>query len=216
MTDWVGVLQQIQDALIPKLQLDPWERAIYHYLLRHSRLLAKPEAVLSLDAIAAGTGFSTTKVRDSIRSMNSKGCLAIDARSRQGHAIRVLLPSEIEGLIQETTPAPTEIEGLDFYTGRKYLASLLAREEGRCFYCMCDVGESHCVLDHVISQVRGGDNSFKNIVVACHECNSAKQGAEPDDFLRSLYRANVLSRTELESRLGVLKLLQEGSLRPKV
>ena len=133
MADWVTVFRQIHDILIPKLELDPWERAVYQYLLRHSRLIGKQDAAISIDGVAAGTGFSASKVRDSIRSMHSKGCLAVDERSRRGHVIRIYLPAEIDGLIQEAPEVVADIDTIDFYTNRKYLTPLLKPEEGRCF-----------------------------------------------------------------------------------
>jgi hypothetical protein len=50
--------------------------------------------------------------------------------------------------------------------------------------------------------------------VACHECNSSKQGAWAEDFLRSLYREGTLSKSDLKNRLQMLGRLQEGTLLP--
>ena len=168
--------------------------------------------------MAQGTGFSSDKVRKSIRSMDVKGCIKIEDRSRKGHVIRVFLPDEIDGLVpvEPADIAPTDIESLDFFAGRKYLKALLRREGGRCFYCLRTVTEDGCALDHVVPQVSGGDNSFRNIVVACHECNTCKQDTAPADFLRTLYRDGLLSKEDLRARSEALAELQAGDRKPSL
>jgi hypothetical protein len=69
-------------------------------------------------------------------------------------------------------------------------------------------------LDHVVSQLNGGDNSYKNIVASCHKCNNRKQGFDAEDFLRGLYRKGMLSESEFEGRLSALKALWQGDLKP--
>jgi hypothetical protein len=114
---------------------------------------------------------------------------------------------------------PTEvvdIETVDFFTNRLYLAALLARENGACFYCLRHVRHDNCELDHVVARVDRTNNSYRNIVVSCHECNTTKQAQEAADFIRFIYRRGVLSQTDLEGRLSSLELLQAGKLVPEV
>ena len=66
----------------------------------------------------------------------------------------------------------------------------------------------------MVSQANGRDNSYRNIVCACHECNTTKQAQQAADFVRGLYRKGVLSQTELENRLAALEQLQAGKLVP--
>ena len=61
---------------------------------------------------------SDFKVRDAVRSMDSKGCIKIEDRSTKGHLIRVFLPSELPILqtVSDGNPA-LDVETLDFFTG---------------------------------------------------------------------------------------------------
>ena len=125
----------------------------------------------------------------------------------------MLLPSEIAGVIpQAIDKAQLDIEAIDFFSDRLYLKPLLAREGGRCFYCLRSIIAESCELDHVVSQMNGRDNSHRNIVCACHECNTTKQAQSASDFLRALYRKGLLNQAEMESRVEQLAQLQSGVL----
>ena len=106
------------------------------------------------------------------------------------------------------------MEFLDFFSNRRFVAALLAREDSRCFYCLKGIRTESCELDHVISQANGRDNSYRNIACSCHECNTTKQSQAAADFVRSLYRKGVLSQPELEHRLAALEQLRAGKLVP--
>ncbi len=41
------------------------------------------------------------------------------------------------------------------------------------------------------------NQSYRNIVVSCHQCNTTKQAREAVDFIRYLYRCGFLSQVEL-------------------
>jgi len=208
----LSLLADIEDRLFPVLQLDPWERCLYYHLLRQSEGGTRP-AQIALAPAARAAAMSEDKIRRTIRDMAAKGCLRIEDRGRSGHVVRVLLPDEIERVREAVVvPERVDIDAIDFYSDRRYLASLLAREEQACFYCRRALTEQTAVLDHVVAEVDGGGNTHRNIVAACHECNSAKQAERAEDFLRRLYRRGVLSQSELESRLLHLAQLQEGSL----
>lgn len=71
-------------------------------------------------------------------------------------------------------------------------------------------------MDHAVPQLNGGDNSYRNIVAACHRCNTHKQGKSAEDYLRHLYRKSLLSESELEDRLSALEALRSGELRPEL
>ncbi|MFZ5863366.1 MAG: HNH endonuclease [Nitrospirota bacterium] len=209
------LLRQIEDSLFPALKLDVWERVAYWHLFVRTRAVGQDSVVLGVDPLATSTGISTTKLRETIRSMADKGCIAIDDRSRSGHSLRVLLPHEIPGLVVDPSEsAKIDIETLDFFSGRQFLGSLMQRERNRCFYCLAAVSAETAVLDHCVAQVNGGDNSYRNIVVSCHTCNARKQAMSPDDFLRLLYRNGVLSVSDLKDRLDGLSQLQAGRMVP--
>lgn len=68
------------------------------------------------------------------------------------------------------------------------LTKLYSRDGGTCYICGCScdfndyemidgafvVGPSYPTVEHVIPLCRGGDDSWENVKLACHKCNSAK------------------------------------------
>jgi biotin operon repressor len=214
--DYLAEIRDVEDLLIPQLSLSIHERALYCYLFRHTRLADCDSAVFPLPVLARHTGMSESSVRKAIRSLRSKKCIVIDERSRQGHSVRVLLPSEL-GLSPVTvTPPMLDIESIDFFTGRNHVESLIAREDGKCFYCFRSVTTDNCVLDHVSPQLNGEDHSYRNVVATCHDCNSRKSGTEATDYLRLLYRDGLLSQTEFSQQTTRLVALRNGELVPEI
>jgi 5-methylcytosine-specific restriction endonuclease McrA len=171
--------------------------------------------LVGLAPVALALGVHESSVREDIRSLDEKGCIRIESRSRQGHLVRVLLPEEIEGVIpSNVTPPAIDLEQLDFFNGRRFVNALLDREGHRCFYCLKAIRADSCELDHVVSRINGADHSYRNIVTSCHDCNTMKQATGPADYLRLLYRKGRLSTAELEERLAALEQLQSGKLMP--
>jgi hypothetical protein len=207
----VQCLADIEDRLFPILDLDVWERCLYYHLLRHTRVLGVGAVSVGLVTIARANGMSEVKAREALRSMDKKGCIQIEDRNRKGHVVRVLLPAEIERLQRETAvPAAVDIEKIDFFADRRYVPAILGRDGNECFYCGRAVTRETVVLDHVIAEAIGGSGSHRNIVSACHECNSIKQAAPADEYLRQLYRKGVLSQADLATRLERVAALQDG------
>ena len=215
--DVARVLRDIEDHLMPRLKLDPIERILYYHLFRRTHLNCTDSGQFALLQLGKALGISETAVRERIRTLHEKGCLRIEERSKNGHLVKLLLPDEIPGLIPAVVEAtPIDIGTVDFFTGRKHAAALVARENGRCFYCLRSINRDACVLDHVIPRLAATDNSFRNVVAACYECNALKQGEEAPEFLRSRYRSGVLSQVELQERLAMLERLQLGQLVPEM
>lgn len=177
-------------------------------------MVDKPSALFSIQGMAQDTGMSVYKVRECIRTLHDKKSIVIDERNRRGHAVTVLLPSELGLKPRESQPLPVDIESIDFYTGRAYVAALVAREQARCFYCIRAITVDSCVLDHACPLADVRDNSYRNIVAACHECNSRKAGTNAVDFMRVLYRDGIFSQTELAEQIGRLESLQRGESVP--
>ncbi len=213
--DAAFIIKQCEDHLFPALKLTVRERVLYYHLLRHTHFEGKPAALVAILPLANAMGVAESSAREDIRTLNERGCIKIEDRSRNGHLVRVLLPEEIEGVVPKNAPlVELELDGLDFYSGRRFLTALLARESNRCFYCLKSVRPESCELDHVMSRANGTDHSYRNVVCSCHECNTTKQAQAATDFLRTLYRKGILSQAELGDRLSALEQLQAGQLVP--
>jgi len=214
--DYPREISDIEDLLFPQFLLSVWERTLYYHLLRHTRVIGQEYTLFGLDSLAKRTGMSVHKVRKSIRSLHQKRCIVIDERSRQGHSVRVLLPSEIAlAPLGESEPI-IDIKSIDFFTGRNYVEALATREQGKCFYCLRAITVESCVLDHVKPQLDGDDNSFRNVVAVCHECNSRKGGNGADSFLRILYREGLFTQVEFSEQAARIVALQKGQLIPDI
>ena len=211
-------LEEIEDYLIPFLSLDTYEKALYYHLFRHTRLIGKEETVFVISSALKTVGLTDFSARDRIRKLNEKGCIKIEETTRVGIRVSVLLPIEIKGCVvaPETKETIVDIEQIDFYNDPKYRPSILERENGECFYCFRKITKDNYVLDHMISQVNSGKNSYRNIVASCHECNSAKIGKNGDDFVRLIYRKGTISANELENRLIAIEKIKNGEIRPNI
>lgn len=213
--EWQNVYTLIEEKMFPHYDLDVWHRSMYYYLLSQTRLKGLERATIPLSKISESLKCSDWQARKIIRSLREKGCVEIE-QTRYGHEVRPLLPDEMTLPEKQEKEISVDIEGLDFFKGRVYIKSLLARERHKCFYCMCDVNEETSELDHVLSQLNGGKNGYKNIVVACHRCNKAKLGNSAEDHIRNLYRKNMLSEAEFEERLHSLEALRSGERIPQI
>jgi len=65
-----------------------------------------------------------------------------------------------------------------------------------------------------VPRTQSGDNSYRNLVSCCLECNAQKGQCRADDFLRSLFRDRKLTEIELAGRLRALDALASGKLPP--
>ena len=111
-------------------------------------------------------------VYEKLRSLQTKKCLRNLGTESGGTRLQAYLPDEIEGVIS-VTPAVSEIsiDQMDFFDVPENRLLILAREEGRCFYCRCAVGAENYVIEHVVSRPLG-TNGFRNVVAACRSCNN--------------------------------------------
>jgi 5-methylcytosine-specific restriction endonuclease McrA/predicted DNA-binding transcriptional regulator len=216
------VWKQLENVLVPRLGLNLAERVVYAYLLRHSRLAGKLQLRFGIGWLARGIRLSDATARHAVRSLAAKGALRLVDRTQAGHLAEILLPDEIHAAPPEGTvpsclarrPGSANLEEMDFLQVSSRREAIHARERGLCFYCLRRFVTRGRVLDHVVPHVRGGGNSYRNLVSCCVECNSQKGESAAEDFLRSLYRLRRLTSAELEARLRALEALVAGELRP--
>ncbi len=70
---------------------------------------------------------------------------------------------------------------------------VLKRDGHRCGYC----GDRAATVDHIVPISRGGRNTWKNTVAACHGCNSRKANRTPTEAGMPL-RTKAYAPTRIE------------------
>ena len=215
------IIEDFQDYLAPPL--DTYEQFIYLYILRHSLLQGQDEIVIGFKSarrrMAFGVGEKGKPMAEhtsyeKLRSLANKGCLKILDKERDGTRIHLLLPSEMAGLIREKEAiAELSLDEMDFFEVPENRLRILQREDHACFYCLRKLTKSNYVIEHVTSRPEG-NNSYRNVVAGCRECNDRKGNTSAEDFLRDLYRRGHINTKELEHRLSRLELLRNGELKP--
>lgn len=212
-------IKEIEDYLIPRLKLDTAEQALYYYLFRHTRLIGNQEYTIKTAFLENALLCSKNLIRSRLRSLKGKGCIEIIDAGWGGTKVKLLLPNEIPECVSKKTVTVKEsidIEKIDFYSDTIYRDVIFKREGGCCFYCLKRFTKENYGLDHVQSRNDMGSNNYRNVVAACHSCNSAKNVMPAEDFVRSLYRKGILNDKELEQRLMAIERLKKGELKPDV
>ncbi len=215
------IWKQFEDHLVPRLRLSFTDRAIYSYLLRHSRLEGKFRLRFSIAWLARGARLCTNSARWSLRRLIAHGALRLVERSKAGHVVDVRLPDEIRAVRpgrigrRGARPLPRGIDfEVDFLKNGALRHRIHVRERGRCFYCLRRLTPLIRCLDHVVPRVSFGGNSYRNLASCCLQCNSQKRDRSAGDFLRWLYRERRLTAAELAERLRALDALASGKLPP--
>ena len=221
--DATKFLEDFHDYLAPRL--DTYEQAIYLFLIRHSRLKGVRQTVIGFKSartrMAVGIGKSGSPFSERIcyersRSLQDKGCIRIIGTEHTGTRYEIYLPHEIPGVVKSPESSYSlSLEDLDFFAVPENRERILRRESAKCFYCLRSLTGDNFVIEHVISRP-AGDNTYRNVVAACRQCNNRKGPANADDYLRTLYRDGLLSREDFEDRLTHLEQLQDGTLKPPV
>lgn len=214
---WARIWTDIEDYLVPYVHLDPHERALYHNLLRHSRVQNKRTICVSRKGLAQSACLSVTCVLSRLRSLARKGCVRVVKRDYHGHVLEVMTPNEIAGCVPNAAKTPErDLEAADCFRNRELRQAILRREEGRCFYCQRRLSPRIMTLDHVVPLAQGGDHSYRNVVACCTDCNAMKWQHKAEDFLRLLLHKGRLGQRLLERRCAALKALQKGLCRPNL
>jgi len=210
-------LAEISDRLIPQLRLDTYEHALYWDLFRHTHLLGAVETTISYAAIEKAIGVTKTATTRRLRSLAEKGCIRVVDTGWGGTKVSVSLPEEMLGPVTAPHDAqPVDIEAIDFFGQAQYREAILRREGNSCFFCLKKLSPENYALDHLVPQSDGGNDSYRNVVAACHSCNSSKNATSAEDFLRRLLRSGRLSDLEFEQRLLALDAIKQGELKPDV
>ena len=217
--DGVEVWKELEDDLAPRLKLNPIDYRVYSHLLRQTRLEGKRRLRFSVPWLARKIRLSRGPVRAAMLRLADHGALRLIERSNLGHLVEVRLPCEVRAARRKTGTLTkprgnVNLEQIDFLRSRPLRQAIHAREGGLCFYCRRRTPpRSHC-LDHVVPRAEFGQNSYRNLVSCCLDCNSQKREHPAPDFLRELYRDGRLSKEDLSAALEALRALAAGNLRP--
>ena len=191
------------------------EARLYYYLLRHSRFMGRHDVLISVAQVAKVLNSSKSTVKPRLRTLQDKKVIDVTGTGWTGTRIKVFLPREILDVVpEETAPEILDIEAIDFYKDTKYRSAILEREHSLCFYCRRALTDEDSGLDHAEPQSAKGTNSYRNVVAACHSCNSSKGDDSAEEFLRKLYTRRFLDAASLEDRLSNVTKLKKGLLRP--
>ena len=117
------------------------------------------------------------------------------------------------GLVPKEDESTVSKERDDFYSDAENRVRILEREQRACFYCLRKLTSENFVIDHIVSRPNG-DDSYSNVVASCRSCNSRKSNREATDYLRTLFRDNLLNPTEFEARIALLEQIKSGQLVP--
>src|SRR5579859_2392247 len=99
---------QFEDILVPRLGLTVWDRAVYHYLLRHSLLIGTRRLHFAVMSVAQNLRLSNDSVRHAVRLLDELGALRLLERSKTGHVVEMRLP-EHRGALREADGSPAEL-----------------------------------------------------------------------------------------------------------
>lgn len=209
------IWKQVEENVVPKTRIGLNERVVYFYLLRQTRLEGRKRLKFSMTTLGKWLLIANETVRRALRRLAAKGVIRILERSKAGHVVEVLLPSEVRNCpVEEEICVGRDLEELDFAGSWKLRRAIHRREESHCFYCRRSVRPRMRELDHVVPRAAQGRNSYRNLVSCCRECNSRKGDRPVEDFLRELFRERRLNVLELEERMRAVKDLGEGKLKP--
>lgn len=150
-------------------------------------------ATIVTSARPAKTGVSYGQAQDTFRSLEGKGVIQkVGDTTREGTLYRLLEPRDIaicrdrlHGLEELAAPIAVPVQELDFYNVAENRVRVFDRDEYRCRYCNKQLTLQTATLDHVIAVSNGGGNSIDNLVTACLDCNSRKNGRLVGEFLAS-------------------------------
>ena len=156
--------KQIEDVVVPQLQLSVIDHVVYVHLVRHSRLEGRRRLRFSILWLARNIHLSGGPTREAIRRLAAQGALRLIERSKAGHVAEVRLPEEIRGVRANAKRARQAarlsgaigIEDMDYLKTLELRRAIHGRERGRCFYCLRQIPARLACIDHVVPRAAWG------------------------------------------------------------
>lgn len=88
--------------------------------------------------------------------------------------------------------------------------NVFKRDQYICQYCGKLAGATKLSVDHIIPKDRGGENSWKNCVTACFNCNNRKGNRTPEEADLKLLRPPFTPQISLLNDISVLNNKHES------
>lgn len=63
------------------------------------------------------------------------------------------------------------------------LAKLFTEQDGKCYYCKCELSNKNLTVDHKTPIVKQGAHDIKNMVITCRDCNYLKHDKTEEEFM---------------------------------
>jgi 5-methylcytosine-specific restriction endonuclease McrA len=100
------------------------------------------------------------------------------------------------------------------------LRVLVKEQKGRCYYCQSQMAKpnskelTRATADHRIPVVLGGGNGYRNLVAACHRCNTLK-GALTEAEFSELRRDERALKKARDARHAEIVAAKEAQRHPR-
>lgn len=87
---------------------------------------------------------------------------------------------------------------------------IFKRDQYICQYCLIASTPSKLTLDHVKPRSHGGDNSWRNVVTSCFNCNQLKRNRTPEQANMKLVKQPAVPIITIASEYRLLKKVHDS------
>lgn len=149
-----------------------------------------------------------------LQSLEAKGCIVIVDTVRDGRRISCdFLPRFPALFPRPSSLLPRTSRPRTSSGSKENRARILEREGNRCFYCLRQLTDDNHVIEHSTPRPPS-NNSYRNVVASCTECNNRKDASSAEDWLRTLYHEGLLDAATFQERQSHLERLRSDELKP--
>lgn len=201
------LLMEVIDFVLPALS--PYEFSLYLLLLRRSQLeTGVPHVQVGKRTLAGLLGQGTRSIKPNynqvsevLKSLASKGYIAVGETTREGTLYEVRLPREIPEILEKIAKEVPAIDR-DYFNDPDGRKEIFGRDQWTCQYCGDPLRPDTATLDHYIPQCKGGESTKENLRACCLICNSIKSGKSHEEAALSLLES-IRKRKVRTSQLSV-------------
>lgn len=88
-------------------------------------------------------------------------------------------------------------------------SAVFRRDQHVCQYCSKTLTPAKLTLDHIFPRSRGGENSWKNCVTCCFDCNNRKGARTPEESKMVLIRKPTAPQLTITNEYVMIKVKHE-------